>query len=1694
MIDSPSERNPVEALAEEFLARFRRGERPSLSEYTSKHPELSAEIRDLFPALVMLEDVRPAHGADPSGADPPAAASPPLERLGDYRILREVGRGGMGIVYEAEQESLGRYVALKVLPRHALLDPRQLQRFQREARAAARLHHTNLVPVFGVGEKDGLHYYVMQFIHGQGLDQVLAVLRQLRRHAPAVPTGQSSEGELAYGHSQARASGMSRVADFASVAAMANSLLSGVFAPPAREPLRSATMKQAAGEPDDDSPSFSLAFGCQDTGRYPSEGVTPTSRPESASSSEVHLPGEPGQEALSDSGRPYWRSVARIGIQVAEALAYAHSQGVLHRDIKPSNLLLDTQGVVWVTDFGLAKAPDSDDLTQTGDIVGTLRYMAPERFQGRADARSDVYALGLTLYELLTLRPAFDECERHQLLHHMLSSTPPPPRKLNPAVPRDLETIVLKAMAANPAHRYPNAGEMAADLRRFMDDKPIQARPVSDLEKLWRWCRRNPTPAVLTGLLLLSLLLGILGVTWKWREAEQRRAEAEDEKGKASRAEREKSMQRDEAVDARNVAQRGLASVMLDRGVALAEQGDVGRGLLWMLEAFRATPADDAGLARVIRTNLGAWRPYSHTLRQFIERPRPVVRCAFGPDGRRFFTQADDGAVHEWDTETGRLIRTVVQESRPGTFALSPHGRRLLLGFSVRPGQASQARLYDAATSRPLGSPLSHPDEVYCAAFTPDGNRLATACRDGMVRLWDAATGQLLRAGFPHDGLIIQELAISPDGQTLATATTARNNPLSPGAAYLWSLNDGKQLGPPWSHRGGGVDSVAFSPDGKQVVTGSWDHTARIWDVATRQPVGPPLAHTGPVWVVRFTPDGQEILTGGEYGVTLWGRLPRVHMLAKPPVHSAHVHDLAICPDGKTLVTVHRDAASRGAIHMCQLPRGFSRPAVSARGTSSGAVGIVAQSLTWFRRHLASFNPDATRLVSGGKDGYVRLFDTATGQPECLGSMPFRHPWKAVDVTAFSPGGRFFATSSRDRTAISDVRIWESATGRPSGQAIPFMNHIAAMAFSPDEKILATGGYDCTVRFWDTSTGKPLGPPLLQGDIVLSLAFSPDGKMLAVGHADDYSGAYGVILWDVASRKQVGQALPGVFLPFRFSPDGRRLVTAVGTTLRLWDTATGLPIGSPSSESSALTCLAFQRDGQTLLTAATDGTLRLREADSLKPIGAPMSNSQQVNVAIFSPDPEGRLILAGYADGCAQLWDRATQKPLGPPVLQARAIVAAAFTLDGRTYLTAAEDGSIRRWSVPQPIAGEPDRLALRLQAATGMEMRDGQILVQLDFKEWQLRRRQLTEQEGSAPRVPPGTPDDRAYHDARARDAQQLGNTFAARWHLDRLIAAQEGDRDAPRWQAYARRGDLHTAAGKFDLAKADYARALALGSPKLLLGWYRHRIADRLAGEQWQAAQWYLDRAVAAAPDEWTLYADRSLVHEKQGRRRESEADLEMAAERGADSNLLLHLADVYAGRGCWDKAAAVLDKASARDPLSIVARYHRALACLKLGDRDGYRRGCVQLLAAVGPAPSVGAANFVAWVNALGPEAVGDYTRLLALAELAVDKAPPAAKHSALNTQGALLYRAGRFREAVQRLEQGLQADKGQSTVHDWLFLAMAHQRLGDKTKARQFLEKAAHSKPKETASPWDILEQALLRQEAEALIRNRADDSN
>jgi serine/threonine protein kinase len=465
--DADDDPRLVEALRE-YQAAVDAGQRPTRKEFLSRYPEIAGELGDCLAGLELLRSAAPRLTGPEQRPALPESALAPEGTLGDFRLVREIGRGGMGVVYEAVQLSLGRRVALKVLPLAATFDGRQLQRFENEARAAAHLHHGNIVPVFAVGNERGVPYYAMQFIDGRSLAAVIDDLR--RKPAPAAPAAETVA---------------------------------------------------AAGSITDQS------LG----------------------------------------GKGVFRAGARIGVQAAEALDYAHQMGVLHRDVKPANLLLDARGNLWVTDFGLARIQGSPGLTSPGDLLGTLRYMSPEQAAGRAviDPRSDVYGMGVTLYELLTQRPAFPGRDRQECLRQILEEDPVALRQHNRAVPVELETIVLKAMAKAPEDRYNTARELADDLRRFLDDQPIRAKPPGLSERLAKWARRHRhvVAAAVLGLMVAVVALGV--TAWRVSRAEARtqvayaQLQREQERTEAAYRELQEEEQHTKAAWQEEAAQRARA-------------------------------------------------------------------------------------------------------------------------------------------------------------------------------------------------------------------------------------------------------------------------------------------------------------------------------------------------------------------------------------------------------------------------------------------------------------------------------------------------------------------------------------------------------------------------------------------------------------------------------------------------------------------------------------------------------------------------------------------------------------------------------------------------------------------------------------------------------------------------------------------------------------------------------------------------------------------------------------------------------------------------------------------------------------------------------------------------------------------------------------------------------------------------------
>jgi serine/threonine protein kinase/outer membrane protein assembly factor BamD (BamD/ComL family) len=446
---STEERHPVEVLAEEFSARLRQGQQPSIEEYVSRSPEHAATIRAVLGPIATMENVAEAERANRSFESRTSRLLRQHERLGDFRIVRQIGRGGMGIVYEAIQESLARPVALKVLSPGVAGTSDQLRRFRQEAESASKLHHTNIVPVYGIGECEGLNYYAMQFIRGITLSEVIQRFARdcAEETLTETLTSQSTKS----------------------------------WEQPSRQP-KPAT----------------AATGKDETVATLTDKSEWDSRAAATLDLSVNVP-------LPTTRSSQFRFIASLGRDLADALHYAHQNGIIHRDIKPANLLLDQDATVWITDFGLAKHLNEATQTQTGHLLGTFRYMSPEQFRGEATQRSDIYSLGLTLYELIAQEPAYRETTHPSLIQAKTNQPVPPLRTASPDVPKDLETIVMKACASIANDRYVDAHALAEDLQRFLEGRSILARRESAFERTIKWAKRNPAVASLATAVVVSL-------------------------------------------------------------------------------------------------------------------------------------------------------------------------------------------------------------------------------------------------------------------------------------------------------------------------------------------------------------------------------------------------------------------------------------------------------------------------------------------------------------------------------------------------------------------------------------------------------------------------------------------------------------------------------------------------------------------------------------------------------------------------------------------------------------------------------------------------------------------------------------------------------------------------------------------------------------------------------------------------------------------------------------------------------------------------------------------------------------------------------------------------------------------------------------------------------------------------------------
>jgi eukaryotic-like serine/threonine-protein kinase len=919
-------------------------------------------------------------------------------------------------------------------------------------------------------------------------------------------------------------------------------------------------------------------------------------------------------------------AIARLVARLAAAIDHAHQRGLLHRDLKPSNILVDDHDEPHVIDFGLAQRLEADSestAVSTASAVGTPSYMAPEQAMGLRDQITictDVYGLGTILYALLTGRRPFHADTAVEILRQVIDKEPARPRAINPKIHSDLETICLKCLEKDPKGRYTSARELADELGRWCDGKPILARPASMIERLWKYIRRHPVTSASIGLVLLTASLGSGGILWQWGQAVAARAQLQVALGAAQLNAVKARKSEDEALKSEDYARHLAYAAKLNLAMRDWHDANVS-GVVRQLEETRPLggKTDLRGFEWFYLDRLS--RSQGQTLAGHTWFVWSVV---FSPDGRRLASASSDGTAKLWDAATGQFIRTFTANEQ----------------------------------------------DVYAVAFHPDGARLASSGRDPVVRLWDAATGQIIRSFTGHTREV-REVVISPDGKALASSSLD-------GTVKSWDIASGSVRTVNDHHAGNSCGEIAFSPDGKVLASaGGGERSVRLWDAATGAPIqtlklelsGPfadpaasPEGNRGPV---VFSPDGKALAAGLEDGgISLWDAIARTSIRTLRDSQSLNpVTGLAFSPDSKALASVSHSGQT---ILLWDLKTGsvtrtikghisvINRVAFSPDGThlvsASGDDNLKLWDLTRDQEARSlrlkekvrdvAFGHDGSYLVSAGHDQTLTLWDLATGQV----ARTFPGHAGVILSVAISPDGRRAVSAGDDKV----VRIWDVATGKELHAKNGHTASILHVATSPDGKTAASASSDRTIKLWDLSTGREIRTLTGHLSPVRAVQFSKDGKTLASAGKDDGF----VIFWDLDSGRQVRaiKAHVGGLRAMALSPDGHLMATATyDPMISVWDLATGQEIRTLKGHVGAIFDLAFSPDGRRLASAADDGTVRIWDPVFGQELIALRGHVGIVTGIAFSPD--GMRLASASSDRTVKIWD-ASASPNRPENLR----------------------------------------------------------------------------------------------------------------------------------------------------------------------------------------------------------------------------------------------------------------------------------------------------------------------------------------------------------------------------------------------------------------------------------------------------------
>ncbi|MGO9466056.1 MAG: WD40 repeat domain-containing serine/threonine protein kinase [Isosphaeraceae bacterium] len=1365
--DSSDDDERVGEAVEAYLAVAEQGRPPDIEEFAGRYAELKDDVKAALEGLELVHGLLGLGSAGGSGGGRGLGLERRIEsgrRIAGYRVVRELGRGGMGTVYEAVHVGLDRPVALKVLGTHAAPDSSARRRFLNEARTAAGLHHTHIVPVFDVGQVGGLCYYAMQRIEGSGLD---CVLRHLRRTRPQAAGGAEAAAGALFRDSAAVAAASasgSRVSRLwvrvssgwpwrqpryievgqGSGDPRNGSLRAGHTGAPsgvnARSELGDSTASWGTGSRRASDPDHDAAGNGAGRASSPNSLRTLTSSESGSRSRENEPPPfDPPR------GTAYFRWIASAGFQAADALAHAHHQGVIHRDVKPSNLLIDGRGTIWVTDFGLARRLADPGITHHDSLLGTPRYMSPEQARtGAIDGRTDVYSLGATLYELMTLRPPFDGKSASELIDQIGQKEPLSPRMLDSHIPRDLETIVLKALAKRPADRYATAADLAADLARFLNREPVKARRISPVGRLWRVACRHPGITSVTATAAAAILaiatfayLRVVAARDAAIQAQYRTNEALKDTEQANR----------KTQDA--LLKQYLSEATLLRSTNLPDRR--ARGLKLIQKAVEYNPNAqvrsefrDAAVELLVLRSVENHESDIGTGR--------VLGVVVGPESNRLAALADDGErlgerLDLWDLVQRRRLDSVslrlgtgaAPDLPPSQAGTEANGTDAPAGERAEPGQGANSAAGSGANT-PRGAsgaippgprrPLPWSSQRLALA----GHALAVVLPDGKgFRLIDALSGATLRTVL-RPGSELLGLVADPGGERLVTIESfvvidenvllalVDGAPLSalPGIhvgyqyhVNLWDLDhlDQPVARLPWSRPGPSprpsFPLVAISPDGKIVAVAALQGTrVRLFSGVDGAPLrfdqGPLQQRRGEIetqtelGALAIGPNSLLATSGRSTGggaVRLWDLDTEKSLANLPPSGQTFTSQMRFSPQGRLLALIGRgptelwDPVALTLVAALPTSEPVADLAFGAHGRTIAAAGRTSVTSLW------TVVDSAARTQLSGFDNERRPSSLAFNREGILaggtwdGGIWFWQPGRCPDINAIRP-----EPSLTPRRAVAG-RENQGRRGPDRGNNRERdMGRPAVVGFDAEGRLIAVDSLG--LRIWPARTTSNQAPPAIEVPYPTALRGPGLGwfgmmRMSPVARTPDGSimavvRSAAVFLW----RCETPERLIPVVVPGQ--PAAQVAASPPSGTRR---TAPG----GPDNPSLRYRTIQIAPDGRRLYLIDLSSQPHVWELETKA--AAPEASAREVRwplpvaeggINTMALCPDGTLLAVADRSGAVLLVETKHLTVVGrikPPGDQAASFfLALAFSPDGRSLAVGSQqEGMISVWSLDQP-------------------------------------------------------------------------------------------------------------------------------------------------------------------------------------------------------------------------------------------------------------------------------------------------------------------------------------------------------------------------------------------------------------------------